>query len=96
MAKNKIFVGHYTQHDGIQTQFRRTSVARRHYTHAIIPYYTTKTIFVPSPQHKGLTIPTEEPCEPWYGKPQFCGNLLLAQQKLKPGWLLVEVHEYRP
>jgi hypothetical protein len=94
MAKTKIFVGTYHEHgSNIAVQIRRTCVARRHYTHAVIPYYTSQKVSVPAPNHPGLTIRVDQACEPWHGKAQFCGSLASAQKKLKPGWILVEVQE---
>jgi|RhiMethySRZTD1v2_1073278.scaffolds.fasta_scaffold868461_1 hypothetical protein len=93
MAQHKIFVGTYRQYDGIEVTIRRTCVVRRHYTHAIIPYYTTRSVSAPCPGHPHLTIRVQEPCQPRYGKAQFCGSLALAEQRLKPGWILVEVRE---
>lgn len=89
----KQFVGTYTQHDGITVTIRRRSVDRRQFTHAVIPYYTTRIKYLPPEAHGGLSVPVEIPCVPWYGKAQFCGSLQLAQKKLKPGWVLTEVHE---
>jgi hypothetical protein len=95
MAHRKVFVGTYKQHDGIEVQIKRTTVARRSYTHAVIPYYTTKIVHAPAtdPRYIGYTIPTEVPCEPWYSKARFCGSLERARKQLKPGWILTEVHE---
>jgi len=69
--------------------YRRTS--HRHYTHAVLPVYTTRTRWVPSDNsvHQGLSVPVYDPCEPWYGTPQFCGSLALAQKAAKPGWVIV-------
>lgn len=91
--KTKTFIGTYTQYDGIVVQIKRTCVARRHYTHAVIPYHESRIKYLPSEEHGGLTVPVEIPCVPWYGQAQFCGSLTLAQKQIKPGWLLVEVHE---
>ena len=85
----KTFVGTYTQHDGITVRIRRRCVARRHYTHAVIPYHTTRIQYLPSAEHGGLTVPVEIPCVPWYDKARFCSSLAIAQRQLKPGWLLV-------
>ena len=90
---SKCFVGTYTQPDGVTVTIRRTCVARRQYTHAVIPYHTTRTKYLPSADHGGLTVPVAIPCVPWYGKARFCGSLALAQKHLKPRWLLVEVYE---
>ena len=93
MDKRKSFIGTYTGHRGEKVGIRRTCVGGRTYTHAVIPYYTTRAKSVPHPEHPHLTITVRAPCEPWYGKAQFCGSLALAQKKLKPGWILTEVRE---
>jgi len=69
--------------------FDRTS--HRHYTHAVIPIYTTRVQWVPSSTHNGLSVREEEPCEPYLGTPQFCGSFTLAQRAARPGWAIVEV-----
>ena len=90
----KTFIGTYRQHDGITVHIRKTSaVPERQYTHAVIPYYTTRIKHLPSDAHGGLTVPVEIPCLPWYGKARFCSSLALARKQLRPGWLLVQVEE---
>lgn len=94
MATRTAFVGEYWEHETqIKVRIRRTTTSGKVYTHAVIPYYTTKTVFVPSQTYPGRTYSERVPCEPQYGKAQFCGSLALAQKKLKPGWILTEVHE---
>jgi hypothetical protein len=95
MSKRRTYIGTYTGHRGEKVGIRRTTtVASRVYTHAVIPFYTTRMISAPAPNHPHLTIRVEEPCEPWYGSVRFCTGLANAQKQLKPGWLLVEVREY--
>ena len=96
MTTRRTYRGTYVDHRGETVGIRRTTtVASRAYTHAVIPYYTTRTTYLPStlPRDHGLTVPHERPCEPWYGTPRFCSGLAKAQKQLKPGWLLIEVQE---
>ena len=69
--------------------FVRTS--HRHYTHAVIPVYTTRHTWVPSPKHAGLLARHEIPCAPYYGPPKFCGSAALARKTAQPGWIILPV-----
>lgn len=83
-----LYLGQYP--DG--TEFRRTS--HRTYTHAVIPVYTSTRGYITAtegPWKGARVVPIVETCEPYYGKPTFCGRLDLAQKKAKPGWLIVEL-----
>ena len=71
MAQHKIFVGTYRQYDGIEVTIRRTCVVRRHYTHAIIPYYTTRSVSAPVQVIPTSPYGSRNPVSPGMGKRNF-------------------------